>query len=113
MANQRNQTSPPKLEIGGIGLAIASAALAIFSVFQPAFQSSVIAEINKNTLLQKETGWPVVGCALGIVGSVCLYRLDGRRATIWAMLVVALGAVILGATVYPSDRGPRCARRRL
>jgi FtsH-binding integral membrane protein len=88
-----------------MGLAIAAAALAIFAVLQPAFESSALAEIEKNTLLQKETGWLIVACAVGIVGSVFLYRIHSRRATTWAMLVVALGAVILGATVYQVTGG--------
>ena len=69
-------------------LAAAAAALAIFAVFQAAFQNGEIAVIKNNILLQKETGWPIVGCAVGIVGSVCLYRLDRRRATIWAVLML-------------------------
>jgi formate hydrogenlyase subunit 3/multisubunit Na+/H+ antiporter MnhD subunit len=61
--------------------------------------------IGDNTLLHKEVGWPIVICALGIVAAACLYRLDRSRATIWAMLIVALGALIFGATVYQEAGG--------
>lgn len=94
-----------KLSIGAMGLAIAAAALAVFSVFQPAFESALIAEIENNTLLQKGTGWLIVACAIGVVGAVFLYWLDSRRATAWATVVLAAGVVILGATVYQVTGG--------
>jgi hypothetical protein len=97
-----------------MAIAIAAAALAVFSVFQRAFNAAFDGsesyysldenyyslEIENNTLLQKETGWLIVACAIGILGGACLHRLDGRRATVWALLVLVGGAVILGATVY-------------
>jgi hypothetical protein len=88
-----------------MALAIAAAALAVFSVFQPAFESQALAEIENNTLLQKGTGWLIVACAVVIVGGACLYRLDSRRATVWALVVFAGGAVILGTTVYQVTGG--------
>lgn len=96
-----------KLSIGATGIALAAAALAVFSVFQPAFDAAWVGgdtypslEIENNTLLQKETGWLIVACAACIFGGACLYRLDSRRAMIWALLVLVGGAVILGATIY-------------
>jgi hypothetical protein len=96
-----------KLSIGAMAVAIAAAALAVFSVFQPAFDAAWAGnenyyslEIENNTLLQKETGWLIVACALGILGGGCLYRLDSRKAMVWALLVLAGATVILGATVY-------------
>ncbi len=90
-----------------MAIAIAAAALAVFSVFQPAFDAAFAGsenyyslEIENNTLLQKGTGWLIVACAIGILGGACLHRLDGRRATLWALLVLVGGAVILGTTVY-------------
>jgi hypothetical protein len=105
MPAQTASSTTAKLSIGAMGLAIAAAALAIFSVFQPAFESSALAEIENNTLLQKETGWLIMACAIGIVGAAFLYRLDSRRAMAWAMVVVAGGAVIFGATVYQVTGG--------
>lgn len=99
--------STAKLSIGAMAVAIAAAALAVFSVFQPAFNAAFAGsenyyslEIESNTLLQKGTGWLIVACAIGILGGACLHRLDGRRATVWALLVLVGGAVILGTTVY-------------
>lgn len=90
-----------------MAIGIAAAALAVFSVFQPAFDAAWAGAenyyslaIENNTLLQKETGWLIIACALGILGGACLYRLDSQRAMVWALLVLAGGAVILGATVY-------------
>jgi hypothetical protein len=94
-----------KLGIGGIAVAVIAAALAIYAVFQAAFQVDGLIVIGDNTLLHKEAGWPIVICALGIVGAACLYRLDRSRATIWALLIVALGALIFGATVYQEAGG--------
>lgn len=93
------------LRLGAMALALAAAGLAIFSVSQPAFETRWIAEIENNTLLERGTGWPIVACALGIVGATLLYGLDRMRATKWAMVVVALGAVILGTTVYQVTGG--------
>ncbi len=102
------QTAPgtaATLSIGAMGLATAAAALAVFSVFQPAFESPALAEIENNTLLQKGTGWLIAACAIAIVGAVVLYRLHSRRATAWAMVVLALGVVIFGTTVYQVTGG--------
>jgi amino acid transporter len=96
-----------RLGIGAMTIAIAAAALAVFSVFQPAFNAAFAGsedyyslEIENNTLLQQGTGWLIVACAIGILGGVCLHRLGGRRATVWAFLVLVGGAVIFGTTVY-------------
>lgn len=105
MAAQTPSGNAARLSIGAVGLAIAAAALAIFSVFQPAFESKALAEIENNTLLQKGTGWLIVACAIGIVGAASLYCLDSRRATAWALVVLAGGAVILGTTVYQVTGG--------
>lgn len=90
-----------------MAITIAAAALAVCSVFLPAFdapwaggEGHLFLEIENNTLLQKETGWLIVACAVCIVVGACLYRLDSRRAMVWALLVLAGGVVILGATVY-------------
>lgn len=95
-----------KLSIATIAIATAAAALAVFSVFRPAFDAAFATgsyyapEIENNTLLQKGTGWVIVACALVILGGGCLYRPESRRATLWALLVLVGGAGILGATVY-------------
>jgi hypothetical protein len=102
------QTAPgtaAKLSIGSMGLAIGAAALAVFSVFQPAFESSELVEIENNTLLQKGTGWLIMACAIGIVGAVVLYRFHSRRATAWALVVVALGVGVIGTTLYQVTGG--------
>ncbi len=105
MPAQATSSVAAKLSLVAMALAIAAAALAVFSVFQPAFESQALAEIEDNTLLQKETGWLIVACAIGILGGACLNRLDSRRATVWALLVLVAGVVILGATVYQVTGG--------
>ena len=82
--------------LGGVGLAVAGAVLAIISVFLPALESSAFSRIEKNTMIQSGTGWLVLGCAVGILGAI--YRVYSRRTTTWAVFV--LGLVILGAAVY-------------
>jgi hypothetical protein len=104
MPSQAASRTTAKLKIGAMAVALAAATLAVVSVFLPAvgaeFEKVSYLEIESNTLLQKETGWLIVACAVSILGGACLYRLDSRRATVWALLVLVGGAVILGATVY-------------
>jgi uncharacterized membrane protein len=95
------------VQITAMVVALAAAALAIFAVFQTAFQSGLEYPVISpgNTLIQKESGWPILGCAVGIVASVVLYRLGGRRAVLWAMLAACLGALIYAATIYQETGG--------
>lgn len=85
--------------VGGFGLAVVAAVLAIVSVFQPAFESSLLDQVEKNTLIQKETGWLILACAVGIIAAVCLAYF--RRTTTWA--VFSLGLVIYGAAIYQTS----------
>jgi hypothetical protein len=82
--------------VGGMGLALAAAILAVVSIFLPALESSSFSHIEKNTLIQSGTGYLVAGCAVGIAGAV--YRVYNERKTTWAVFI--LGAVILAAAIY-------------
>lgn len=82
--------------LGGLGLAITGAALAIVAVFLPALEASEFSGIEKNSMIQSGSGWLVLGCAVGIIGAA--YRIYSRRIKSWSVFV--LGLVILGAAVY-------------
>ena len=90
------QTVEVEPNIGGIGLAIAAATLAVVSVFLPALEASAFSRIEGNTMIQSGTGWLIIGCAVGVFGAA--YRVYSKRTTTWS--VFFLGLVILGGAVY-------------
>jgi hypothetical protein len=106
MSNQKVSRLIAESQAVAVVVALAAAALAIFAVFQQAFHTTDrLTVVYNDTLIQKESGWPILGCAAGVVVSAGLYRLDKRRAMLWAMLVAVLGAAIYAATVYQVTGG--------
>ncbi len=88
---------------GAVCFALATAVLAAHSVFQSAF--SGLSFIEGNTLLEKAGGQLILACAAGLALSSALYLLRPRQAMLWACCVTAMGALIVGATIYQTTGG--------
>jgi hypothetical protein len=73
--------------IGGMGLALGAAILAVVSIFLPALESSSFSHIEKNTLIQSGTGYLVADAPSELlapsIGSTTSGRPLGRSSS-WA-----------------------------
>jgi peptidoglycan/LPS O-acetylase OafA/YrhL len=93
-ADRVDETVEPN--VVALSATVGGAILGIVAVFLPALESETFSEIKQNALIQKGTGFFVVGVCLALLGTA--YRVYQSRTKSWA--VSWAGVILIAAAVF-------------